>query len=387
MSTPGPTAPKPTSPRPTSSTQAPPKGPPPREPRVFEVDDAVIEEPASVRAEATDAPVAGPIRVRPTADEIGAGIRWGAILLSAMAGLAALAAGLAFARFVSTALERQDWIGWVAFALLATAALSALVLLLREIFGLFRLRRLQGLQTAVATALARRDVKAEQAAVTTLQGLLAHRPDCRWGLARLAEHAGDVRDPGELLRLADREVMAPLDGQARRQILKSSKRVATVTAISPMAWIAMLYVLVENLRMMRALATLYGGRPGLSGTLRLARMVIGHIVATGGVAMTDDLLGQFLGQDLLRRLSRRLGEGAFNGALTARVGVAALTVTRPLPFLDAPEIRVRDLVPEIFRRLPGMDAGAKRTTGRSGQSATGQPAAGQAARGNDDAAS
>ena len=62
-------------------------------------------------------------------------------------------------------------------------------------------------------------------------------------------------------------------------------------------------------------------------------MVFTHIVATGGVAMTDDLLGQFLGQDLLRRLSRRLGEGAFNGALTARIGMAAIDVIRPLPFL------------------------------------------------------
>ena len=51
--------------------------------------------------------------------------------------------------------------------------------------------------------------------------------------------------------------------------------------------------------------------------------------------MTDDLLGQFLGQDILRRLSRRLGEGAFNGALTARIGIAAIEVIRPLPFLAA----------------------------------------------------
>ncbi len=29
----------------------------------------------------------------------------------------------------------------------------------------------------------------------------------------------------------------------------------------------------------------------------LARLVIGHIIATGGVALTDDLLGQFLGQE------------------------------------------------------------------------------------------
>ncbi|MBY0227076.1 MAG: TIGR01620 family protein [Hyphomicrobium sp.] len=328
---------------------------PPRGPQVFEVTEATIEAKTSGRADAKDRVSPGEIRVRPTAQEWNTGIRWGAILISALAGLAGLAAGLAFGRFVSAAFERQDWVGWLAFGLGTLALVASVVLVLREIVGLMRLGRLHALNEAVATALARKDVRAERSAVAALQRLLAHRADCRWGLARLAEHAGDGRDPGDLLRLADREVMAPLDGQARRQILKSAKRVATVTAISPMAWIAMLFVAIENLRMLRTLATLYGGRPGFTGTMKLARLVLGHIVATGGVAMTDDLLGQFLGQDLLRRLSRRLGEGAFNGALTARIGVAALTVTRPLPFLDAPEIRVRDLVPEIFRRIKAAE--------------------------------
>jgi putative membrane protein len=120
--------------------------------------------------------------------------------------------------------------------------------------------------------------------------------------------------------------------------------------MSPMVWIAMLYVAAENLRLLRGLATLYGGRPGGLGAFRLARMVVTHIVATGGVAMTDDLLGQFLGQDLLRRLSRRLGEGVFNGALTARIGTAAIEVTRPIPYLDSEPVRVRDLLPELLRR-------------------------------------
>ena len=101
-------------------------------------------------------------------------------------------------------------------------------------------------------------------------------------------------------------------------------------------------MLIENLRLLRALATLYGGRPASSALMRLAHLVFAHIVATGGVAMTDDLLGQFLGQDMLRRLSRRLGEGAFNGALTARIGMAAIEVIRPLPYLAANPPRVRD---------------------------------------------
>ena len=85
--------------------------------------------------------------------------------------------------------------------------------------------------------------------------------------------------------------------------------------------------------------------------LRLAQLVLAHIVATGGVALTDDLLGQFLGQDILRRLSRRLGEGAFNGALTARIGIAAIEVIRPLPFLAAKRPRVRDVLGEVLRPM------------------------------------
>ena len=95
----------------------------------------------------------------------------------------------------------------------------------------------------------------------------------------------------------------------------------------------------------------YLAHSGLLGALKLGRMVLAHIVATGGIAMTDDLLGQFLGQDILRRLSRRLGEGVFNGALTARIGLAALEVIRPLPFLAGKPPRVRDVLAEVVRPL------------------------------------
>ena len=184
--------------------------------------------------------------------------------------------------------------------------------------------------------------------------LVAHyrgRGDLAWGLARVRDHAGDVLQQGDLLRLADRELLRPLDGEARRVILKSAKRVSTVTALSPIMWIAVGFVLVENVRMFRAIAGLYGGRPGVLGALRLARLVVGHVIATGGIAMTDDLLGQFVGQDVLRRLSRRLGEGAFNGALTARLGVVAVEVTRPLPYLDTEPLRMREIFGELVRSL------------------------------------
>jgi len=277
------------------------------------------------------------------------GIRWGAILASALSLLAGIAMTLAFANFVSTAFERQDWIGWVAFALLVVAGIALLAIVGRELVGLFRLRRLGRARRALEAALAKHDARSERRALEEIFGHLDDRPELKWPLARLAEHARNTNDPGDLARLADRDVMPALDGDARRLVAGTARRVSVVTALSPMALITVGWILVENLRLLRSLATLYGGQPGFLGTTRLARMVFTHIVATGGVALTDDLLGQFLGQDLVRRLSRRLGESLFNAALTARVGAAAIEVIRPLPYLEAPRIRARDFISEIVR--------------------------------------
>ncbi len=326
-----------------------------RKPQAFALDDPnLVTPPAQVTEvppQAGEAPPAdGGSASRPLAVVVAEGVHWGQMLVSAAVALAMLAAGVWFTRFVSVALARDDVFGWIAWGLFSVIVLAIIVLAGREILGVLRLARLGSLRRDAGRAHAEADAKLERTVVKRLSSLLASRPELRWGQSRLTEHLGDVRDTGELMRLAERELLLPLDGAARATILQSAKRVATVTAISPMAWIAMLFVLFENLRMLRRVATLYGGRPGFFGGLRLARSVVAHIIATGGIALTDDLLGQFVGQDVLRRLSSRLGEGAFNGTLTARVGVAALDVIRPLPFLDAPPIRVRDLMSELLRR-------------------------------------
>ena len=71
----------------------------------------------------------------------------------------------------------------------------------------------------------------------------------------------------------------------------------------------------------RRIAEIYGGRSGTLGSWRLVRAVMTHLVATGAVAVGDDLIGSIGGGHLLSKLSRRFGEGLVNGALTARVGV------------------------------------------------------------------
>jgi putative membrane protein len=108
-----------------------------------------------------------------------------------------------------------------------------------------------------------------------------------------------------------------------------------------------------NMRMIRRIAETYGAHAGFFGSWRLMRSVATHLIATGAVAVGDDLIGSVAGGSALARLSRRFGEGFINGALTARVGIAAMEVCRPLPFAALPRPKVSNLV---GRALSGLFA-------------------------------
>jgi putative membrane protein len=274
--------------------------------------------------------------------------------ISAVFLLSSLAIGLWFARFVSIAVARDDWLGWTAKGLAIFIAGVIVIAVLREIIGFIRLARLGRLKRDAQKALADKNLAAEKRVVGRLKSLASGRADHRWALAAFREEERHMTEPGALLALADRVLLAEADKEARRVIYESARRVAVVTAVVPMAFISVLFVLFENVRMLRRLAGAFGGRPGMIGGWRLFMRVIFHIAATGAVALTDDLFGQFLGQDIMQRLSRRLGEGAFNGALTARLGIVATELCRPCPYIETKPLRARHVVAELF---PEFSAG------------------------------
>ncbi|NEY90836.1 DUF697 domain-containing protein [Rhodobacteraceae bacterium KMS-5] len=235
--------------------------------------------------------------------------------------------------FVATLLARDSLLGWIAMALVSAAILVLLLIALREAAAFARIARIDRLRNRAIAARARTDLPAARSIVAALQTIYATRPETAWGRARLGEQQTEIFDADALLDLAERELMAPLDKAALAEIESAARQVATVTALVPMALADVATALFANLRMIRRLSQIYGGRSSSLGNLALLRRVFTALLGAGAVALADDLIGSFASGGLLAKLSRRFGEGVVNGALTARVGLAAMEACRPLPFV------------------------------------------------------
>ncbi|MFV0360516.1 YcjF family protein [Tropicimonas sp.] len=279
----------------------------------------------------------------------------GRFFWGALAGFVGFAVSVAAWDFVTSMFARNDALGTLAFGLLLAVALALLLIALRELAGFFRLSRLDHIHRDAGTALAAEDLKAAQSVVRRLDALYAGRREMDWSRQRVNERAGDIFDADALLGLAEAELMAPLDAAARREVEAAARQVATVTALVPLALADVVTAFFATVRMIRRIGEIYGGRSGLLGSLRLTRSVLTHLVATGAVAVGDDMIHSVAGGGLLSRLSRRFGEGVVNGALTARVGVAAIEVCRPLPFVRLPRPSVTSLVRRALTGLFGKE--------------------------------
>lgn len=257
----------------------------------------------------------------------GAG-RW---VLGAALGLLGMWLGLAAWDWALALTARVPLLGGLAWVLMAVLGLALLTVLAREALGWHRLRRLDGLRQRSELALTGADLPAARTVAADIARLYGGQ-----------DEAGGLLDPDAVIEAAERRFLAAPDAAARAQVQAAARQVALITAVVPLALADVAAALVANVRMVRRIAAIYGGRPGVLGSWRLIRAVAGHLAATGALAVGDDLLGQALGGGLVSKLSRRFGEGVVNGALTARVGASAMAVCRPLPFraLPRPSVRV-----------------------------------------------
>lgn len=269
------------------------------------------------------------------------------VMLTAANILIALGIGVVADILIRALFDRSPWLGWLGVAVVVVFVVAIVALGIRQWLALRRLRVIATLRRKAESVLISDDRHDGKDVLHQLHVLYDRRPDLARARELLDRDSPQLLDGADIVRLAERQLMAPLDTHAKALIAASARRVALVTAVSPRALVDIAFAAWESILLAGAVARLYGARPGMFGSMRLAGSVLSHLAITGGLALTDGAIEQLVGHGLAARISSRLGEGLVNGLMTVRVGIATIRVVRPLPFDTQRTPQVRDFIAEL----------------------------------------
>ncbi|WP_439256698.1 YcjF family protein [Lonepinella sp. BR2271] len=151
--------------------------------------------------------------------------------------------------------------------------------------------------------------------------------------------------------LFSQTVMHPFDKKAKQLITKNALESAVVIAISPLAVVDTFFMAWRNIRLINQIARLYGIELGYFSRLRLMKLVLMNMALTGASELIQEVGMDWLSQDMLAKLSARVGQGIGAGLLTARLGIKTMEFCRPLAFQKGEKPRLSQIHQEVLSHL------------------------------------
>jgi putative membrane protein len=298
---------------------------------------AVVEPETPLPVVRPDAP-AGPSPRRP----------WRRLLLLGGAGFLAALLGLEAYDFITGLFDRSDLLGGVFSLLLALVAAGAIGLVASEVASLRRLTALGDLRTTGAHLLGSQVHGRAEPLLDRVEHIYRDRSELQGPIKRFHGQASDALNDGERVQLFATTVLTPLDRRAYQQVKTAARDIGALTALSPLGLLDGLIVLGRTLAMLRAIARVYGVRPGAVATTALLRRTLRNVIAAGVGELVSDAAVETLGASLLAFLSTKAGQGVINGVLAARLGLSAMQLCRPLPFAQDELPSLKQLRKELF---------------------------------------
>lgn len=254
---------------------------------------------------------------------------------------------------VVTSIQSADWLslGWAGFiSALAGLGLSALG---KELWKLRKLRNHFSVQEQ-AEALINTDAVGHGQAfceqIAKESGIQAKSPAYqRWQSSLDSSHSD-----AEVLEMYDAMVVSEQDKQATKLVSQYSTEAAALVAISPLAVADMLLVAWRNFKMIDQLADLYGVELGYWSRLKLFKAVLVNMAAAGASELAIDASMDLLSMDLAGKVSARAGQGLGVGILTARLGLKAMSLLRPLPWHKDRAVKLSAIRKQIVAKVTAL---------------------------------
>ena len=161
----------------------------------------------------------------------------------------------------------------------------------------------------------------------------------------------DSHNDREVMVLYAARVQPVADKQARAKISRYAAESTLMIAVSPLAMVDMAFIAWRNIRMINQIARIYGIELGYFSRLRLFRGVLFNIAFAGASELVREVGLDWMSQDIRARRSARAAQGIGAGLLTARLGIKAMELCRPLPWLNDDKPRLADFRSELLTQL------------------------------------
>lgn len=168
----------------------------------------------------------------------------------------------------------------------------------------------------------------------------------RWRNSITSSHS-DV----EVLEMYDAMVIRQQDKKAKALVAKLSTEAAALVAISPLAIADILLVAWRSFKLIDKLADIYGIELGYWSRIQLFKLVLINMAAAGATELATDASVDLLSMDIAGKVSTRVAQGFGVGILTARLGLKAMSLLRPIPWNSSNQVKLGEIRKALMLEL------------------------------------
>ena len=265
--------------------------------------------------------------------------RW---LLRSITALVMVVVGIEMVQFFITGFTQSPFITSLYALILGGVFALASSAVLKEYISLKQFKRREILKEKAGSLLNSPDINHDdvldveqfcQKITDNLPCDLVNEQNEEWQALLATEHSG-----AELMQLYSRVVLSKVDDKAMAEIARFSTEAVALVALSPLAILDMLIILVRNLKMINKIAGLYGLKLGYWSRVKLIKQVFVNMIYAGASELVADFGSEMIGADLLGKLSGRMAQGLGAGMLTSRLGIKTMELCRPIPLDEKPKL-------------------------------------------------
>ncbi|HCG8547437.1 TPA: TIGR01620 family protein [Vibrio parahaemolyticus] len=252
-----------------------------------------------------------------------------------------------------TAVQTADWLalGWAGFiTAVASLGLGAIG---KELWKLRKLRNHFNIQEEAellvhSDSVGKGKVFCEK--VAEQSGVLAENP----GFDRWQNSINPAHSDAEILDMYDSMVVSQQDKLATKVVSQHATESAALVAVSPLAAADMLLVAWRNFKMIDNLSKVYGVELGYASRIKLLRAVFVNMAAAGASELAIDAGMDLMSMDLAGKVSARAGQGLGVGILTARLGLKAMALLRPLPWYPDRQVKLGTIRKAVVAKVASI---------------------------------